>query len=130
MQAYAALRERLDRGERIVLDGPMGSELVRRGVRWADNGMRSGTEAVEALHREYLDAGADVLRTNTFQLNRRVYQNVFRDAAHMRHIGAPDLAQRVPRFIVLICRIRSSSASSLACRSTCEVSTTSSGVIA
>ncbi len=99
MQAYAALRERLDRGERIVLDGPMGSELVRRGVRWADNGMRSGTEAVEALHREYLDAGADVLRTNTFQLNRRVYQNVFRDAAHMRHIGAPDLAQRVPRFI-------------------------------
>src|SRR6185312_8511674 len=92
-------RERFDRHERIVLDGPMGSELVRRGVRWADNGMRSGTDAVVALHREYLDAGADVLRTNTFQLNRRVYQNVFRDAAHMRHIGAPDLAERVPRII-------------------------------
>jgi methionine synthase I (cobalamin-dependent) len=99
MQAYPALRERLDRGERIVLDGPMGSELVRRGVRWADNGFRTDADQVTALHQEYLGAGADVLRTNTFQLNRRVYQNVFRDTAHMRHIGAPDLDERVPRII-------------------------------
>ncbi len=100
MQPYAALRERLQQpGAPIVLDGPMGSELVRRGVRWADNGMRSGTDAVRKLHEEYLAAGADVLRTNTFQLNRRVYQNVFRDEAHMRHIGAPDLPERLPRLI-------------------------------
>jgi len=99
MQPYPALRERLDRGERVVLDGPMGSELVRHGVRWADNGFRTNADQVTALHQEYLDAGADVLRTNTFQLNRRVYQNVFRDTAHMRHIGAPDLDARVPRII-------------------------------
>jgi len=99
MQPYPALRERLDRGERVVLDGPMGSELVRHGVRWADNGFRTNADQVAALHQEYLDAGAAVLRTNTFQLNRRVYQNVFRDTAHMRHIGAPDLDARVPRII-------------------------------
>ena len=99
MQPYPALRERLDRGERVVLDGPMGSELVRQGVRWADNGFRTNADQVAALHQEYLDAGAAVLRTNTFQLNRRVYQNVFRDTAHMRHIGAPDLDARVPRII-------------------------------
>lgn len=94
MGPYTALRERLDRGERIVLDGPMGSELVRRGVRWADNGFRRDANDITRLHGEYIQAGADVLRTNTFGLNRRVYQNVFRDEAHMRQIGAPNLEQR------------------------------------
>src|SRR6185437_2537483 len=96
MQAYAALRERLDRGQTVVLDGPIGSELVRRGVRWRSLGLRFDAPAVQAVHAEYLAAGADVLRTNTFQLNRRIYQDVFRDQAHMRHIGAPDLDRRVP----------------------------------
>jgi S-methylmethionine-dependent homocysteine/selenocysteine methylase len=99
MQAYAALRQRLDRGEVVVLDGPMGSELVRRGVRWRQHGLRTDAVAVKALHREYLDAGADVLRTNTFQLNRRIYQDVFRDVDHMRHIGAPNLERRLPELI-------------------------------
>src|SRR5205823_3451721 len=43
---------------------------------------------------KYLAAGCDVLRTNTFQLNRRIYLDVFRDEAHMAHIGAPGLATR------------------------------------
>jgi S-methylmethionine-dependent homocysteine/selenocysteine methylase len=99
MQSYPALRERLDRGEAIVLDGPVGSELVRRGVRWRSLGLRFDAPAVHAVHVDYLAAGADVLRTNTFQLNRRIYQDVFRDAAHMAHIGAPDLDRRVPDLI-------------------------------
>jgi S-methylmethionine-dependent homocysteine/selenocysteine methylase len=94
MHTYSVLREHLERGETIVLDGPMGSELVRRGVRWRDHGMRTDPELVLALHQEYIGAGADVIRTNTFQLNRRVYLNVFRSAEHMRHIGAPGLGQR------------------------------------
>lgn len=72
----------------------MGSELVRRGVRWRWHALRSDPEKVQALHEEYIAAGADVIRTNTFQLNRRVYLNVFRNPAHMRHIGAPDLETR------------------------------------
>jgi len=99
VQPYAAIRERLDRNQVVVLDGGMGSELVRRGVRWRDHGLRTDRHAVQALHTEYLASGANVLRTNTFQLNRRVYQNVFRDQAHMRQIGAPDVAERVPRLI-------------------------------
>jgi S-methylmethionine-dependent homocysteine/selenocysteine methylase len=82
-----------------VLDGGVGSELVRRGVRWRVNGLRTDTATVSAVHDAYLEAGADVLRTNTFQLNRRSYRNVFRDAAHMRHIGAPDLEQRIPELV-------------------------------
>lgn len=99
MQPYAQLRERLDRGERVVLDGPTGSELVRRGVRWRSLGLRFDAPMVQTVHAEYLAAGADVVRTNTFQLNRRIYQDVFRDAQHMRHIGAPDLDRRVPELV-------------------------------
>jgi S-methylmethionine-dependent homocysteine/selenocysteine methylase len=94
MERYATVRERLGRGEVVILDGGIGSELVRRGVRWRGHGMRTDSDAVRALHEEYLAAGADVIRTNTFQLNHRIYRNVFRDLAHMRHIGAPGLEQR------------------------------------
>src|SRR5580765_4770067 len=99
MHAYGALREKFDRGEMVVLDGPVGSELVRRGVRWRSLGLRFDLLAIQAVHAEYLAAGAAVLRTNTFQLNRRIYQDVFRDQAHMRHIGAPDLDRRVPDLV-------------------------------
>jgi S-methylmethionine-dependent homocysteine/selenocysteine methylase len=94
VERYAAIRARLERNEVVVLDGAMGAELVRRGVRWRGHGMRSDAAAVRSLHEEYLGAGADVIRTNTFQLNRRTYLNVFRSPEHMRHIGAPGLETR------------------------------------
>ena len=72
----------------------MGAELVRRGVRWRWHGMRTDADKVQRLHEEYIAAGADVIRTNTFQLNRRLYLNVFHNADHMRHIGAPGLETR------------------------------------
>ena len=78
----------------LVLSGPMGSELVRRGVRWRGHGMLTDADAVRGLYDEYFSAGAGVVRTNTFQLNRRIYLDVFRDPAHMRHIGAPGLERR------------------------------------
>jgi S-methylmethionine-dependent homocysteine/selenocysteine methylase len=78
----------------VVVSGPMGSELVSRGVRWRGHGMLTDADAVRSLYVEYLEAGCDVLRTNTFQLNRRIYLDVFRDPAHMAHIGAPGLETR------------------------------------
>jgi S-methylmethionine-dependent homocysteine/selenocysteine methylase len=97
--AYQRIRGRLEGREPVLLDGPMGSELVRRGVRWRKHGLLTDTDAVLRLHEEYLASGAQVLRTNTFQLNPRVYLNVFRSAEHMRHIGAPGLETLVPRLI-------------------------------
>jgi enediyne biosynthesis protein CalE2 len=94
---YNELRARLDRGETLLLDGAMGSELVRRGVRWRKHGLETDAPAVEALHGEYLSAGADILRTNSFQLNPRLYLHVFRDLEHMRQIGAPGLEHLVPK---------------------------------
>lgn len=94
MDRYTPLRERLQRGEAVVLDAAIGPELVRRGVRWRGHGMRTDADTVRAVHAELLAAGADVLRTNTFQLNRRTYLNVFRSLDHLRHIGAPGLEHR------------------------------------
>ena len=94
-----ALRTRLQNRQAVLLDGPMGSELVRRGVRWRKHGLLTDADKVEQLHGEYLAAGADVLRTNTFQLNPRIYLNVFRNRAHMRHIGAPTLENLTPKLL-------------------------------
>jgi S-methylmethionine-dependent homocysteine/selenocysteine methylase len=94
LAAYDRIRERLKDGPGVLLDGAMGSELVRRGVRWRGHGLRTDAGAVRALHEEYIAAGADVIRTNTFQLNPRIYLNVFRNRDHMRHIGAPGVETR------------------------------------
>ncbi|HEY3082331.1 MAG TPA: homocysteine S-methyltransferase family protein [Chloroflexota bacterium] len=89
--AYRQLRARLDRSP-VVLDAPVGAELVRRGVRWRKHGLLTDADAVRRVHVDYLQAGADLVRTNTFGLNRRTYLNVFRSPEHMAQIGAPGLA--------------------------------------
>jgi enediyne biosynthesis protein CalE2 len=96
---YEAIQKRLKAGEPVLLDGGVGTELVRRGVRWRKHGLLTDAAAVEQLHADYLAAGADVLRTDTFQLNPRIYLNVFRNRAHMAHIGAPGLAELTPKLI-------------------------------
>ncbi|STZ44123.1 B12-dependent methionine synthase [Mycolicibacterium gilvum] len=78
----AALCERI-----MVIDGAMGTAIQRdrpdeagyRGERFADwpsdlqgnNDLLSLTQPqiIEAIHREYLEAGADILETNTFNAN-------------------------------------------------------------
>ncbi len=96
---YSTIQQKLRNGQPVLLDGPMNSELVRRGVRWRKHGLLTDTAAVQQLHEDYLAAGADVLRTNTFQLNPKTYLNVFRNASHQAHIGAPGLADLVPKLL-------------------------------
>jgi S-methylmethionine-dependent homocysteine/selenocysteine methylase len=96
---YSYIQAQFDQRQPILLDGALGTELVRRGVRWRKHGLLADATAVEQLHEEYLAAGADVLRTNTFQLNPRIYLNVFRNLEHMRHIGAPGLEDLTPRLV-------------------------------
>ncbi len=96
---YEQLQARLDKHQSVLLDGAMGAELVRRGVRWRKHGLLTDTDKVQQLHEEYLAAGADVIRTNTFQLNPRIFLNVFRNREHMGHIGAPGLAELTPKLI-------------------------------
>src|SRR2546421_9291705 len=64
------LLEALHSGRVLLMDGAMGTELQRRGL--ADNEPPelwnlTHPERVRAIHRAYVEAGAEVLLTNTFQ---------------------------------------------------------------
>ena len=57
----------------LLFDGAMGSLLYQRGVfhtRSYDELNLSQPELIRAIHREYVEAGADVIETNTFGANR------------------------------------------------------------
>lgn len=91
---YGPIRERLAARQPVILDGAIGTEILRRDVTWADHQNLARPDVIRTLHADYVRAGADVISTNTFQLSRRSLLNHFRDAAHMARIGAPDLASR------------------------------------
>lgn len=64
----------------ILLDGPMGTELARRGVAtpapgWSACALETRPEVVEAIHRDY--AVADVHRANTFRTQRRIFPETY-----------------------------------------------------
>ncbi len=60
----------------ILLDGATGSELERRGVEiglplWSANAILHAPEVVQQVHRDYLEAGARAITTNTFRTHQR-----------------------------------------------------------
>jgi len=70
------LEKRWQAGKPVILDGAMGTELQRRGVEtrlplWSSWALLEAPETVQAIHREYLEAGADIITTNTFRTHRR-----------------------------------------------------------
>jgi S-methylmethionine-dependent homocysteine/selenocysteine methylase len=91
---YGPLRERLAKGGTVVLDGGIGTEILRRDVTWADHQVLDRPTVVRAIHTDYVEAGADVISTNTFQLTRRALYNHFRDDTHRKHVGPADLENR------------------------------------
>ncbi len=67
-----AIRSIIDRGQPLLLDGGVGSELDRRGFDvssplWSAEVVLRQPEALSVLHREYLDAGAQCITTASYQ---------------------------------------------------------------
>jgi S-methylmethionine-dependent homocysteine/selenocysteine methylase len=65
----------------IILDGAMGTELEHRGIDtstpiWSALALLEAPRLVEQIHREYLDAGAEIITTNTFRTHRRNLEKV------------------------------------------------------
>jgi S-methylmethionine-dependent homocysteine/selenocysteine methylase len=63
----------------LLLDGATGTELNRRGVDtglplWSASALTTdaGLNVLRQVHLDYLNAGADIITTNTFRTNRRV----------------------------------------------------------
>lgn len=75
MANYANLKDRIDQGEVIVLDGAIGTELQSMGVpmhpaSWCGPGNYTHPSTVRQMHERYIRAGADIITTNTFNTLR------------------------------------------------------------
>ena len=57
-------------GRPALIDGAMGTQLSARGVEAGGVSCLAHPDAVLAVHRAYVDAGADALITNTLTMNR------------------------------------------------------------
>ena len=63
----------------IILDGAMGTELIRNGVEcplplWSADANLTHPEIVEKIHHDYVAAGANIISTNTFRTTSWTYQ--------------------------------------------------------
>ncbi|MGH7680972.1 MAG: homocysteine S-methyltransferase family protein, partial [Candidatus Eiseniibacteriota bacterium] len=72
----SSLRDRLTRGEIVLLDGALGTELERRGVStrlplWSAHAVWDAPDRVREIHEEYARAGADILTAATFRTTPR-----------------------------------------------------------
>jgi S-methylmethionine-dependent homocysteine/selenocysteine methylase len=72
----SSLAARIAERDLLVLDGATGTELERRGAAaalplWSARALIEAPELVAAIHRDYVDAGADVITANTFRTQRR-----------------------------------------------------------
>jgi len=63
-----------------LLDGAMGTQLLDSGIElplpiWSGDINLTHPDYIEKIHKSYLDAGADILTTNTFRTTPRAYSN-------------------------------------------------------
>ncbi|MDD5309754.1 MAG: homocysteine S-methyltransferase family protein [Deltaproteobacteria bacterium] len=67
-------------GRPVILDGGLGTELDDRGADtspplWSGRAPLAYPVLLLAIHREYVDAGADIIDTCTFRTTRRSFEN-------------------------------------------------------
>src|SRR5205823_5973615 len=88
--------KRLERAP-ILCDGAMGTLLYAKGVfinRCYDELNTSQPELIRGIHREYVDAGAEVLETNTFGANAfRLARHGLTDQVHALNVAGARLAR-------------------------------------
>ena len=68
---YTSIKQRLDIGGVVILDGGTGTELERRGVQmdskaWCGPATLGHLDILKTVHLDYIEAGADVITANTF----------------------------------------------------------------
>lgn len=82
----------------VLCDGAMGTMLYARGVfihRCYDELNLSQPDLVRAIHEEYLQAGAEILETNTFGANRyRLQRHGLQDQVHAINVAGAQLARQ------------------------------------
>ncbi len=96
---YTELKNRIDDRQIIFLDGGIGTEILRRGYTWASHQLKTEPELNLEIHQDYINAGADVITTNTFQLSKRSFRNHFASDDHLKDLGVKELLGRAGKLI-------------------------------
>jgi homocysteine S-methyltransferase len=81
---YKNIQMKLDNGQTIILDGGTGTDIQRRGVpmsgeMWCANANLTHPDTVQAVHEDYIVAGADIIIANTFATSALLFNNLKRD---------------------------------------------------
>ena len=102
------LHQKLAAGKHVIIDGPMGTELEARGVpmnqsAWSGEAVLSHPEIVQAIHADYIAAGAEVIIANTFAAGHQLLAraglrdemaNINRSAVELAMQARDDCAQQ------------------------------------
>ena len=83
----ATIQGRMAAADILVIDGGMGTELERRGVEMDAQArtapaLRNHPDMIRAIHRDFIDAGADILIANTYAAAPHVLRNAGLSADH------------------------------------------------
>lgn len=96
------ITERLAEPRLILIDGGTGTEMEKRGARMEDEGWTASStltepEMLRQIHKDYVDAGAEVIITNTFSCSKHI----------MKRCGLEDRFEEVNRLATQIaCDVR------------------------
>ena len=76
LKEFMNLQKRLEQKSVIILDGALGTELQRRGVKtklplWSAEALLENPKLVQEIHEDYIGAGAEIITANTFRTNVR-----------------------------------------------------------
>ncbi len=89
----ASFAARMTSGPPVLLDGALGTELERRGVTlalplWSTHALEEAPREIERIHRDYADAGAEVLTAASFRTQRRTLERAGRSGADAARLTA------------------------------------------
>jgi S-methylmethionine-dependent homocysteine/selenocysteine methylase len=87
--SYHHIQQKLDAGQTIILDGGTGTDIQRRGApmngdTWCADVNGTHLHIVQAVHEDYVRAGADVITANTFATSALSFNCYGRDGDVVR----------------------------------------------
>jgi len=94
------LKERLQNGEILLLDGGVSTEIRRRGVTldknvWSGLATKTNPDAVREVHEDYIEAGAQIITANTYSTARHVLESInLGQESKMINLKSVQLAQQ------------------------------------
>lgn len=91
------LKDLLNNGQIVIMDGGTGSEIAARKVEttlplWSAQALLTHPDVVLQIHKDYINAGAKIIITNTFRTTERTFRKA-------------NLKNQAPKATILACKL-------------------------